>query len=193
MLKIGKIHVKYNVEGDDKSMKVNMEEMSEGHFGIRMLIHDEWNTEKTVLFMKSDDRDIRSYKISKINKIKKTNHKLEENMLYAERNSGKLDAEVRKIIEQVCGYYKVGKKFKKSLGRLKITLPKTLYFNEIVILDCKQFAEKNVIWIIDPSIIFIQEKVLANKKAMMVIDALHKTCIWRLGLPSRGFWTDNGR
>ena len=166
--------------------------MSREYFGIRMVIYDEWNTEKTVLFMKEEEGDIRSYKkIKKIHEI--TNHKLEDNMLYTYRNAGKLDSEVRKLIKRVFEDCRICKKFRKSLGRPRITIPKTMDFNEIVSLDCKQFGDKNVLWIVDTFTRFIQGKVLRNKKSMTVIEALNEAWIWRLGLPSRGFWTDNGR
>ena len=45
-------------------------------------------------------------------------------MLYTYRNAGKLDKEVRKLIKLVCEECRVCKKFRKSLGRPKITLPK---------------------------------------------------------------------
>ena len=50
--------------------------------------------------------------MKKINE--KTNHKLEENMLYPYRNAGKLYAEVRKNIKRDCKDYKVCNKFRKS-------------------------------------------------------------------------------
>ena len=37
------------------------------------------------------------------------------------------------------------KKFKKSLGRPKVSLPKAMDFNEIVSLDCKQFGKQECI------------------------------------------------
>ena len=45
-------------------------------------------------------------------------------------------AEVRKNIKRVFKDCKVCKKFRKSLRRPKVTLPKMMDFNEIVSLDC---------------------------------------------------------
>ena len=66
------------------------------------------------------------------------------------------------------------KKFKKSLGRPKVSLPKVMDFNEIVSLDCKQFGSKNVLWMVDTFTRFIQGKVLKNKEALIVVDALNE-------------------
>ena len=59
-------------------------------------------------------------------------------------------------------------------------------------LDCKQFGNKNVLWIVDTFTRFIQGKVLKNKEALTVVDALNEAWNWRVGFPSRGFWADNG-
>ena len=58
------------------------------------------------------------------------------------------------------------KKFNKSLGRPKVSLSKAMDFNEIVSLDCKQFGNKNVLWMVDTFTRFIQGKVLKNKEAL---------------------------
>ena len=39
---------------------------------------------------------------------------------------------------------------------------------------------------------FIQGKVLSNKEAETVIEALNSTWNWKFGFPSIGFWADNG-
>ena len=76
------------------------------------------------------------------------------------------------------------KKFRILLGRPKVTLPKTMDFNDIVSLDYKHFGEENVLWIVDTFTKFIQRKVLAKKNAPMVIEVLNEAWILRLGLLS---------
>ena len=44
-----KMKLKCKVDGEDKCMKVNMEKMSGEQFRIRIVIHNEWNTEKYCL------------------------------------------------------------------------------------------------------------------------------------------------
>ncbi len=186
--KVLKVKTKMDMEGE--RVKLKMEETSGGHFGLKIGAHEEWKTEETVLFMEKEE-DVKSYK--KIKKVHETtNHKSEENMLYAYRNANRLDDEVRKKIKRVCEQCRVCKKFKKSLGRPKVSLPKVMDFNEIVSLDCKQFGSKNVLWMVDTFTRFIQGKVLKNKEALTVVDALNEAWNWRVGFPSRGFWADNG-
>ena len=55
-----------------------------------------------------------------------------------------------------------------------MTLPKTMDFYKIVSLDCKQFGEKNVLWIVDTFSWFILRKVLENKNVMALIEALNE-------------------
>ena len=84
------------------------------------------------------------------------------------------------------------KKFKKSLGRPKVTIPKVMDFNEVVSLDCKQFGDRYDLWMVCTFTRFIQGKVLKNKEALTVVNALYEAWNCRLGFPSRGFWADNG-
>ena len=61
-----------------------------------------------------------------------TNHKQEENMLYAYRNAGILTDGGRKVIKRVINSCKVCKKFKQSFGTPKTAIPKPVDFIEIV-------------------------------------------------------------
>ena len=71
---------------------------------------------------------------------------------------------------------------------------KTRIKAEIIIRAEKkfQFGSKNVLWMVDTFTRFIQGKVLKNKEALTVVDALNEAWNWRVGFPSRGFWADNG-
>ena len=66
-------------------------------------------------------------------------------------------------------------KFAKLVSRPKITLPKTSTFNEVVTLDLKSFGSKYVLWIKDSFCRFVQGKVILNKKADMIINAITDT------------------
>ena len=63
-------------------------------------------------------------------------------------------------------------KFSKSVARPRVTLPKATSFNEVVILDLKEFGSKYVLWMIDLFSRFMQGKLLSNKKADKIIQAL---------------------
>ena len=84
-------------------------------------------------------------------------------------------------------------KFSKSLVKPKIALPIASSFNEIVTLDLKQFGDKYVLWCICAFTRFTQGRLLKNKQADTIINAI-KEC-WNLafGIPTIGYYTDNGR
>ena len=51
---------------------------------------------------------------------------------------------------------------------------------------------KYVHWMIDSFSRFIQGKLLSNKKADTIIQALTNTWCMNVGIPSHGFFADNG-
>ena len=63
-------------------------------------------------------------------------------------------------------------KFERSVARPGVSLPKTTSLNEIVTLDLKEFGNKYVLWMIDSFTRFMQGKLLNNKKADIIIQAL---------------------
>ena len=130
-------------------------------------------------------------KIMKIHES--TNHKSENNMLHAYRNAGKLNDGVRKSVKKVIESCNVCKKYKRSQGKPKVTLTKVTDFNQFVTMDLKQFDGVNVLWLIDSFTRFIQGKVLSNKEAETVIEAVNLAWNWKFGFPLTGFWADNGR
>ena len=173
-----------------KKLKLGMVQTAGSHLAVRIGVPEEWKTEDAVYLLKAED-DVQSYeKIKKIHEA--TGHKMEENLLYAYRNANKLDDSVRKSIKRVVESCKVCKKFRKSLGRPKVTLPKVVDFNEVVSLDLKKFGDVHVLWMVCSFTRFIQGKVLKNKQAETVIEALSAAWNFRFGYPSRGFWADNG-
>ena len=87
---------------------------------------------------------------------------------------------------------KVCQKFSKSVKRPRIALQKSQSFNEVVTLDLKEFGTKHILWMIDSFTRFIQGKLIPNKKADMIIRALTDAWCMNVGIPSQGFFADNG-
>ena len=75
-------------------------------------------------------------------------------------------------IERVVNDCKVCQKFKKSVARPRVTLPKASSFNEIVTLDLKEFGNKYVFWMIDSFSRFMVGKLMSNKKTDTIIQAI---------------------
>ena len=71
-------------------------------------------------------------------------------------------------------------------------LPKASLFNEVVTLDLKAFGSKYVLWIIDSFSRFVQGKVIHNSMVDTIIKAVTDTWILCFGIPSVGFYADNG-
>ena len=79
------------------------------------------------------------------------------------RNAGWMSPELTSIVDRVVNDCKVCQKFQKSVARPRVTLPKSTSFNEVVMLDLKEFGNKYVLWMIDSFSRFMVEKLL-NKK-----------------------------
>ena len=79
------------------------------------------------------------------------------------------------------------------MARPRVALPKTTSFNEVVTLDFKDFQNKYTLWIIDSFLQFMVGKLLNNKKADTIIQAIMDNLCMNLGFPTIGFFTDNGR
>ena len=71
-------------------------------------------------------------------------------------------------------------------------MPKAKSFNEIVTLDLKEFRTKYILWMIDSFTRFIQGKLLNNKKADTIIQALTDTWCMNVGFPLHRFFANNG-
>lgn len=72
-------------------------------------------------------------------------------------------------------------------------MPKVTDFNQIIILDLKQFGENYVLWAGNSFTHFIQRIVSKNKQADTVVDALQTIWCLQFRYPSKGFWVDNGK
>ena len=72
-------------------------------------------------------------------------------------------------------------------------MPKDYDFNQVVMLDLKQFRGKYVLWAVESFTSLIVRIVLKNKQEDTVVVALETIwCLW-FGYPSTGFWGDNGK
>ena len=83
--------------------------------------------------------------------------------------SSKVSENIRKVILN-CG---ICQKFAKSISRPKVMLPKLTTFNEIVTLDLRAFGLKHVLWISNSFIRFVQGKLITNKRADTIVQALN--------------------
>merc|ERR1712082_364478 len=97
-----------------------------------------------------------------------------------------------KLIRQVVKDCKICQKFGRSMVRPKVALPRAIYFNEIVMLDLKQFGNKYVLWCIDAFTRFVQGKLLNNKKAETIVNAINESWNLAFGIPGTGYYAYNG-
>ena len=121
-----------------------------------------------------------------------TNHKSVEQMVNIYRNAGLMKPDTVNKIKQVVRNCKICQKFGRSMARLKIAIQKAGSFNEIVTLDLKQFGEKYVLWCIDAFTRFVQGKLLRNKKAETIVEAINDCWNMPFGISNTGYYADNG-
>ena len=62
----------------------------------------------------------------------------------------------------------------------------------MVTLDLKEVGSQYILWLVDIFTMFIQGKVINNKKAETIIDSINTTWNLNIGYPSVGYFTDNG-
>ena len=129
--------------------------------------------------------------IRKVHEV--NNHKSADQLIIHYRRADLIGPETTKLIKQVVKDCKICQKFSKSLAKPKIALPIASSFNEIVTLDLKQFGDKYVLWCICAFTRFIQGRLLKNKKAETIINAIEECWNLTLGIPTIGYYADNGR
>ena len=110
----------------------------------------------------------------------------------AYRNAGWMSPDFVNMSDFVINDCRVCQKFQKSVARPRVTLPKASSFNEVVTLDLKEFGSKYVLWMIDSFSRFIVGKLLNNKRADTIIQAIMDSWCMCVGFPSYGFFADNG-
>ena len=69
-------------------------------------------------------------------------------MYYAYRNAGKLNAETRKVIDEVVEKCEICKVNRKSKSKPAVVIPKATEFNSIVAIDLKEIGDKYVLWMV---------------------------------------------
>ena len=128
--------------------------------------------EEQILFT-NEGEDMNTFKaIRKVHEV--TNHKSAEQLLKHYRRANLIGPNTVKLIKQVVRDCKICQKFGRSMVKPKIALPNASSFNEVVTLDLKQFGDKYVLWCIDSFTRFIQGKLLRNKKAETVLNAINE-------------------
>ena len=120
------------------------------------------------------------------------NHKSKENLVHAYSNADLLTKELKETIKKVVDQCKVCQKFRKSMPRPSTTLPKCNDFNQIVTLDLKQWGHKYILWMVCSFTRFLKGVVISTKDAKVVVDAVINNWNCNFGIPSVGYWSDNG-
>merc|ERR1711962_1879139 len=142
-------------------------------------------------YFKKEEGDLNTFKaIRKVHEV--TNHKSAGQLLKHYRNAGLIGPNTGNLIKQVVRDCKICQKFGKSMVKPKVALPRASAFNDIVTLDLKQFGDKYVLWCIDAFTRFIQGKLLRNKKAETVVNAINECWNLAFGIPGVGYYADNG-
>ena len=175
-----------------------MEDTVGGHYGIVLETRRNENKESSlveedlrILFMQDKEHGLCSFRaVKKVHEVNR--HKGKEQLLQVYRNAGWMSPEMANIIERVVNDCKVCQKFQKSVARPRVTLPKASSFNEVVTLDLKEFGNKYVLWMIDSFSRFMVGKLISNKKADTIIQAIMDSWCMSVGFPSHGFFADNG-
>ena len=130
--------------------------------------------EEVVLFIDNNVDKITSYKgVKKVHEIH--DHKYVTNLLHAYKVADLLTPELKTTVNRVVKDCKICQKFKKSVPRPQVTLPKSTDFNQIVTLDLKEISGKYILWIICSFSRFMQGVLTPNKRAETVIKALNET------------------
>ena len=138
----------------------------------------------------NENEDMNTFKaIRKVHEV--ANHKSAEQLLKHYRRANLIGPNTVKLIKQVVRDCKICQKFGRSMVKPKITIPNASSFNEIVILDLKQFGDKYILWCIDLFTRFIQGKLLRNKKTETVLNAINECWNLPFGIPAIGFYADN--
>merc|ERR1712112_327235 len=170
---------------DGAVKKIRLIKTRGNHVAIEMS-----KVEDQILFTEEEEKLQNLRAIRKVHEV--NNHKSAEQLIKHYKTANLIGPETIKTIKKVVQECKVCQKFSKSMVKPKIALPVATSFNEIVTLDLKQFGDKYVLWCVDACTRFIQGKLLENKQAETIIDAI--TDCWNLpfGIPSVGYHADNG-
>ncbi len=182
--------IETEIEGKKKDFKLI--ETGTNHVAIVIEKNEIENEEMFfATYFAKEEGDLTTFKaIRKVHEV--TNHKSAGQLLKHYRNAGLIGPNTGNLIKQVVRDCKICQKFGKSLVKPKVALPRASAFNEIVTLDLKQFGEKYVLWCIDACTRFVQGKLLRNKKAETIVEAINECWNLPFGIPGIGYYADNG-
>ena len=156
----------------DGDKRIKFRTISTGGNHVALEIEKGDLIQEQVLFTEENE-DMNTFKaIKKVHEV--TNHKSAEQLLKHYRRADLIGPETVKTIKRVVRDCKICQKFGKSMVKPKIALPNASSFNEVVTLDLKQFGNKHVLWCIDLFTRFIQEKLLQNKRAETILNAINE-------------------
>ena len=172
------LEIHLNHQEDSNKKQIKMIDTTGGHYGIILetrkrqdanmfLVEDD----SGILFVQDEQGDLCSFKsVRKVHQVNR--HKCNEQFLAAYRNDRWMSLELACIVERVVNDCKVCQKFKKLVVRLRVTLPKSTSFNEVVTPDLKDFENKYVLWMIDSFSRFMVGKLLNNKTGDTIIQVI---------------------
>merc|ERR1712112_461937 len=175
------------IDGEYKNFRII--DTGSNHYGIE--IENKFAEGESILYTKGNEKELEKYAaIKKVHEV--NNHKSADQLVAAYNRAGLMGPGTVKTIRQVVNDCKVCQKFGKSLVKPKIALAKGGSFNEIVTLDLKQFGSRYVLWCIDSFTRFAQGKLIYNKKADTIVNALIECWNLPFGIPSIRYYADNG-
>ena len=193
----------FQISGRDKTLEITsltdgtrIQIQMIGHYGIVLetqkmhnvlYLEDALGDKFVVLFLEDREKELCSFKaVRQVHEV--NHHKQKDELIAAYRNTGWMSPELWNIIHRVVNDCKVCQKFTKLVTRPKIPLPKSQSFNEVVTLYLKEFGTKYILWMIYSFTQFMQGKLITNKKADMIINALTDSGCMSVGFPSQGFF-----
>jgi len=174
---------------DGRRIDFRIVETSGNHVVIEL---EKVDLQEEEIFFTTEDEDLNDYeKIRKVHEVK--NHKSVDQLIIHYKRADLIGPQMTKLIKQVVKDCKICQKFSRSLAKPKTALPIASSFNEIVTLDLKQFEDKYVLWCICAFTKFVEGRLLRNKKAETVINAIEECWNLPFRIPTLGYHADNGR
>ena len=117
----------YKLEFKDQEKNMNLADSEGGHHLVKLELVGTWKDVEAVFLVKNEEDVTGENAVKKIYKI--LNHKSKEQLYYAYRSAGKLDKEVKKIVDNVVEKSKICKKNVNSRSRPSVAVPRATDFN----------------------------------------------------------------
>ena len=174
------------INGEKKNFR--MVRTSGNHLALEIETN---NLEVEQTLFTSKDEEVNTLQgIRRVHEV--NNHKSEGQLIKHYKNANMIGPDTTRLIKQVVKECKTCQQFGKSLAKPKTALPHSSTFNQVVTLDLKQFGEKYVLWCVDSFTRFVQGKLISNKQAETIIDAINECWNLPFGIPTIGYYADNG-